>query len=91
MATNELKKHFVDLSKRGCVPAKNYSGRWSCSYGNNGISIVKHNYMTKNDALISVYDIYVKDVYECTFDTKKAAMEYVEGREKCFVNDKKEV
>lgn len=91
MAKNELKKHVVDLSKRGCVPAKNYSGRWSCSYGNNGISIVKHNYMTKNDALISVYDIYIKGVYECTFDTKKSAMEYVEGRDKCIVNEKEEV
>jgi hypothetical protein len=91
MTTIELNKHKVDLSKRGCVPAKNYNARWSCSYGNNGISIVKHNYMTKNDALISVYDIYIKGVYECTFDTKKSAMEYVEGRDKCIVNEKEEV
>ena len=41
----ELNKHKVDLSKRGCVPAKNYNGRWSCSYGVNGLSIQKHNYI----------------------------------------------
>lgn len=84
MTINELNKHKVDLSKRGCVPAKNYNGRWSCSYGVNGIGIAKHNYITKNDALISVFDIYVKGVYECTFNTKKAAMAYAEGREKGF-------
>lgn len=84
MTTIELNKHKVDLSKRGCVPAKNYNARWSCSYGDNGIAIQKHNYFTKNGALISVYDIYVKGVYECTFDTKKAAMEYAESRENGF-------
>ena len=58
MTINELNKHKVDLSKRGCVPAKNYNGRWSCSYGENGLSIQKHNYMTKNDAMISVFDVW---------------------------------
>lgn len=47
MTTIELNKHRVDLSKRGCRPAVNYNGRWSCSYGANGIGIAKHNYMTK--------------------------------------------
>lgn len=82
MTTNELNKHKVDLSKRGCVPAKNYNGRWSCSYGENGLSIQKHNYMTKNDAMISVFDVYIKGVYNCTFNTKKSALEYVELKEK---------
>jgi hypothetical protein len=82
MTINELNKHKVDLSKRGCVPAKNYNGRWSCSYGVNGLSIQKHNYMTKNDAMISVFDVYIKAVYNCTFNTKKSALEYVELKEK---------
>jgi hypothetical protein len=75
-------KNKVDLSKRGCVPAKNYNGRWSCSYGVNGLSIQKHNYMTKNDAMISVFDVYIKAVYDCTFSTKKSALAYVELKEK---------
>lgn len=82
MTLNELNKHKVDLSKRGCVPAVRFNGRWSCSYGVNGLAIVKHNYMTKNDALISVYDIYTKGVYDCTFKTKKSALAYVELKDK---------
>ena len=38
--------------------------------------------MTKNDAMISVFDVYIKAVYDCTFNTKKSALEYVELKEK---------
>jgi hypothetical protein len=82
MLLNELNKHKVDLSKRGCVPAVNFNGRWCCDYGVNGLAIVKHNYMTKNDAFISVFDVYTKGVYDCTFKTKKSALAYVELKDK---------
>lgn len=72
----------VDLSKRGCVPAVNFDGRWGCSYGMNGMAATAHNYYTKRQSLIKVYDIYHNGVYECTFDTKKETMAYLEARDK---------
>lgn len=89
MMALDYNKHKVDLSKRGCIPAANFNGRWSCDYGNNGISIAKHNYYTKNGALITVFDVYVKGVYEVTFNTKKSALEYAECRENGFNMKKK--
>ena len=84
MQVLEMEKHRVDLSKRGCVPATNFNGRWSCSYGMHGMSAVAHNYYTSKGALIKVYDIYHNGVYETSFDTKKVAMGYLESREKGF-------
>lgn len=84
MQVLEMEKHRVDLSKRGCVPATNFNGRWSCSYGVHGMSAVTHNYYTRKGALIKVYDIYHNGVYETSFDTKKIAMGYMESREKGF-------
>lgn len=84
MQVLEMEKHRVDLSKRGCVPATNFNGRWSCSYGVHGMSAVTHNYYTRKGALIKVYDIYHNGVYETSFDTKKIAMGYLECREKGF-------
>lgn len=84
MQALEMEKHRVDLSKRGCVPATNFNGRWSCSYGMHGMSAVAHNYYTSKGAFIKVYDIYHNGVYETSFDTKKVAMGYLESREKGF-------
>ena len=84
MQALEMEKHRVDLSKRGCVPATNFNGRWSCSYGVHGMSAVTHNYYTRKGAFIKVYDIYHNGVYETSFDTKKIAMGYMESREKGF-------
>lgn len=80
----ELEKSKIDLSERGCVPAFNFSGHYSCSYGEHGLEAVKHNYYTKRGAYISVYDIYCEAVYECSFKTKKAALAYLEARENGF-------
>ena len=80
----EMEKSKIDLSKRGCIPATNFNGRWSCVYGNHGLAAVKHNYYTKRGAFISVYDIYCKAVYECSFKTKKSALGYLEARENGF-------
>lgn len=84
MQALEMEKHRVDLSKRGCVPATNFNGHWSCSYGTHGMSAVAHNYYTSKGALIKVYDIYHNGVYETSFDSKKIAMGYLESREKGF-------
>ena len=83
MQALEMEKHRVDLSKRGCVMSS-INGRWSCSYGTHGMAAVAHNYYTKRGAFIKLYDIYHNGVYECTFDTKKVAMGYLESREKGF-------
>ncbi len=70
-----------NIKELGYVPAKNFNGRWSCSYGTNGMEINKHNYYTKRQALVSVYDIYLDKNYICSFKTKKAAIEFVIKKE----------
>ena len=75
-----MNKHQVNLSKRGCVPATNFRGRWSCSYGIHGMEVIAHNYFTSKGALIKVYDIYRNGVYKISFNSKKAAMTYLESR-----------
>ena len=52
-----MNKHQVNLSKRGCVHATNFRGRWSCSYGMNGMEVFAHNYYTSKGALIKVSDM----------------------------------
>ena len=84
MTKEEIGLYKVDLAARGCRPAVNFNGRHCIDYGTNGFSAVKHNYMTKNDALISVYDIYQYGGYVATFSTKKAAMAFMEMREKAM-------
>lgn len=75
-----MNKHQVNLLKRGCVPATNFRGHWSCSYGIHGMEVIAYNYYTSKGALIKVYDIYYNGIYEISFDSKKAAMTYLESR-----------
>ena len=75
-----MNKHQVNLSKRGCVPATNFNARWSCSYGIHGMEVIAHNYYTSKGALIKVYDIYHNGIYQISFDSKKAAMTYLESQ-----------
>ena len=70
LGNNRINKHQVNLLKRGCVPATNFRGYWSCSYDIHGMEVIAHNYYTSKGALIKVYDIYHNGIYEISFDSK---------------------
>ena len=43
-----------------------------------------HWYDTKRGACIKTYDVYHNGKYECSFDTKKSAIEYMNLRNKHY-------
>ena len=82
MTLEEIKKQRVNLEKLGYRPAVSFNGRKAISYGMNGLGAAKHNYMTPNDAFKSLWDVYHKGEYVATFKTEKAAMAFMERRDK---------
>lgn len=82
MTLEEIKKQRVNLAKLGYKPAVAFDCHKAISYGMNGLGAVKHNYMTPNDALKSLWDVYHKGEYVATFNTEKAAMAFMERRDK---------
>lgn len=82
MTQEEIKKSEVDLSTKGYKMVELTHGRWACSYGMNGLAAVKHQYMTPQFSSKTLYDIYLKGEYVTTFSSKKAAMAYLEMRDK---------
>ena len=82
MTLEEIKKQRVNLGTLGYRPAVSFNGRKAISYGMNGLGAAKHNYMTPNDALKSLWDVYLKGEYVATFKTEKAAMAFMERRDK---------
>ena len=81
---NKTNKHKVDLLKRGCKRACCYNADENSNFTCGYMQVEIHWYDTKRGACIKTYDVYHNGKYECSFDTKKSAIEYMNLRNKHY-------